>query len=196
MIEVNLAVQYHLVINVSKRNVREVLFQLKKILTETKVILKLLSNERIIMFLLFKLENAKIKYFNSKRKYLTVVKCLTEMKWLIIENNHSVMIYSNHDMLKFIFFIENTDQTRIISWMNKLEEYDLKLAYRSLRDQHIEIADELSKMFTRLTFIIRTHDEKRLMMMMFVQKSDQRHKSYILLIKILIFTEVFKINKY
>lgn len=59
--------------------------------------------------------------------------------------------------------------------MNKLKKYDLKLTYHSSRNQHIEIADELSRMFTRLTFIIRTHNAERLMMMMFIQKSDQQH---------------------
>ncbi len=196
MIEANSAAQYYLVINASKRDVREVLFQLKEIFTETKAIFKLLSNERIVMFLSFRLENAEIKYFNSKRECLIVVKCLTEMKWLIIENNHSIMIYSNHETLKSIFFIENTDQTRIVDWMNKLEEYDLKLAYRSSRNQHIKIADELSRMFTRLTSIIRTHDEKRLTMTTFVQKSDQRHRSHISLIEILISTKNFRIDKY
>lgn len=80
--------------------------------------------------------------------------------------------------------------------MNRLEEYDLKLAYKSSRDQHIEIADELSRMSTRLTSIIRTHDEKRLIMTTFVQKSDQRHKSHISLIEILISTENSRIDKY
>jgi len=80
MIEANSAAQYYLVINASKRDVREVLFQLKEIFTETKAIFKLLSNERIVMFLSFRLENAEIKYFNSKRECLIVVKCLTEMK--------------------------------------------------------------------------------------------------------------------
>jgi len=80
--------------------------------------------------------------------------------------------------------------------MNRLEEYDLKLTYHSSRNQHIEIADELSRMSTRLTFIIKTHDEKRLMMTTSIQKSDQRHRLHTSFINILIFTENSRINKY
>jgi len=80
MTEANSTAQYHLVIDASKRDVSEVLFQLKEVLIETKAILKLLSNERIVMFLSFRLENAEIRYFNSKCKCLAVIKCLTEIK--------------------------------------------------------------------------------------------------------------------
>lgn len=196
MIEANSTAQYHLITDASKRDVDEVLFQLKEVLIETEATLKLLSNERIVMFLSFRLENAEIRYFNSKRECLAVIKCLAEIKWLIIENDHSVLIYSNHETLKFIFIIENTDQIRIVDWMNKLEEYDLKLTYRSSRNQHIEIADELSRMSIRLTSIIRTHDEKKLMMTTSIQKSNQRHRSHTSSIDILIFTENSRIDKY
>lgn len=161
IIEVNLTAQYHLIINASKRDVSEVLFQLKEVLIETEAIFKLLSNKRIIMFLSFKLENAEIKYFNLKCKCLAVIKCLTKIKWLIIENDHSVLIYLNHEALKFIFIIKNIDQIKIVDWMNRLKEYNLKLTYCSSRNQHIEIADELSKIFTRLMFIIKTHDAEK-----------------------------------
>jgi len=80
--------------------------------------------------------------------------------------------------------------------MNRLKEYNLKLTYCSSRDQHIEIADELSRMSTRLMSIIRTHDAKRLMMTTFIQKSSQQHKSHTSSINILISTENFRINKY
>ncbi len=114
MTEANSAAQYHLVIDASKRDVSEVLFQLKEVFIETEATLKLLLNERIVMFLSFRLENAEIRYFNSERKCLAVIKCLAEIKWLIIENDHSVLIYSDHEALKSIFVIENTDQIRIV----------------------------------------------------------------------------------
>jgi hypothetical protein len=66
MIESNSTAQYHLIIDASKKDVDEVLFQLKEIFIETEAILKLLSNERIVMFLSFRLENVEIRYFNLK----------------------------------------------------------------------------------------------------------------------------------
>ncbi len=80
--------------------------------------------------------------------------------------------------------------------MNRLKEYDLKLTYRSSRDQHIEIADEFSRMFTRLTSIIRTHDAERLIMTTSIQKLSQRHRSHTSSIDILISTENSRIDKY
>jgi len=80
--------------------------------------------------------------------------------------------------------------------MNRLKEYDLKLTYHSLRDQHIEIADKLSRMSTRLTSIIRTHDAERLMMTTSIQKSSQQHRSHTSFIDILISTEDSRIDKY
>lgn len=113
MTEADSTAQYYLVIDVSKRSVEEVLFQLKEVLRGTEVTSKLLSNERIVMFLSFRLEDAETRYFNSERECLAVVKYLAEIKWLVIENDHSVLIYSNHEALKSIFATGNTDQVRI-----------------------------------------------------------------------------------
>ncbi len=115
MTRANSASQYHLITNASKREVSEALFQLKDASIEIEATSKLLSNERIIMFLSFRLEDAETRYSNSERECLAIVKCLAEVKWLVIENLHSIMIYSNHDALKFIFATENTEQARISS---------------------------------------------------------------------------------
>ncbi len=82
--------------------------------------------------------------------------------------------------------------------MNRLEKYDLKLVYRPSRNQHIEIADELSRMSTRLTFVIRTRNSERIAMtatISTIQKSEQRYRSHISLIDILS-VEDFRIDKY
>lgn len=80
--------------------------------------------------------------------------------------------------------------------MNRLEEYDLKMTYRSSRDQHIEIADELSRMPTRLTSITRTQDAERLAMTTSIQKPGQRHRSHTSPIGILAATGNSRIDKY
>jgi len=190
------AAQYHLATDASKRGVGGVLFQLKGVPTGTEATPKLLPNERIVMFLSFRLEDAETRYSNSERECLAVVKCLAEVKWLVIGNNHPVMIYSDHEALKSIFSTGNTDQARIAGWMDRLGEYDLKLAYRSSRDQHIGIADGLSRMPTRLTSITRTHDEERLAMATSVQEPGQRHRSHTSPIGILASTGDSRIDKY
>ena len=48
--------------------------------------------------------------------------------------------------------------------MDRLGEYDFKLVYRPSRDQHIGIADGLSRMPTRLTSISKAEDSDRMAM--------------------------------
>ncbi len=190
------AAQYHLATDASKRGVGGVLFQLKGVSIGTEATPKLLSNERIVMFLSFRLEDAETRYSNSERECLAVVKCLAEVKWLVIGNDHPVLIYSDHEALKSIFATGNTDQARIAGWMDRLGEYDLKLAYRSSRDQHIGIADGLSRMPTRSTSITRTHDTERMAMTATTQEPGQRHRSHTLPIGILASTGDARIDEY
>ena len=55
IIEINSDLQYHLIANISESAFEECLFQLYNIEFNIKVISKFLSNERIIMFLFFRL---------------------------------------------------------------------------------------------------------------------------------------------
>lgn len=190
------AAQYHLVTDASKRGVGGVLFQLKGVPTGTEGTPKFLPNERIIMFLSFRLEDAESRYSNSERECLAVVKCLAEVKWLIIGNDYPVMIYSDHNALQSIFATGNTDQARISSWMDRLGEYDLKLVYRSSRDQHIGMADGLSRMPTKLTSITRTQDSERLAMTASTTQELERYRSHTSPIGILAPTGDSRTEKY
>jgi len=68
----------------------------------TKAIPKFLDNERIIIFMSFRLIDIEIRYINSKREYLVVVRCLVEVRWMVIRNKSSIFIYSDYDALKGI----------------------------------------------------------------------------------------------
>lgn len=79
-----------------------------------------------------------------------MVKCLGEVKWLVIGSPYPVMIYSDHAALKNILLKVTVRKARINGWHNRLGEFDLKLVYRPSTDQHIGIADGLSRMPTKM----------------------------------------------
>ena len=56
------------------------------------------------------------------------------------------MVYTDHEALKSLFNTRETDNGRLVAWMDRLGEYDLKRSHRPSRDQHLGIAYGLSKM--------------------------------------------------
>ena len=156
--------QYHLAVDASQEAVGGCLFQLHGAKPGTEATLRFQLNERIIMFLSFRLNNAETRYSNSEREYLAVVRCLAEVKWLVMDNKYPVILYSDHEALKPIFATGQTEKGRIATWIDRLGEYDYKLVHRPSRDQHIGIADGLSRMPTRLTSKSMHTEEGRMAM--------------------------------
>lgn len=110
---------------------------------------KFRENERINMFLSFQLSDAETRYVNSERECLAIIRCLNEVKWLVIGSRCPVMIYSDHRALSDIFSKGDSTKARIKTWLDRLSEFDLKVVHRSSRDQHIGLADGLNRMPTR-----------------------------------------------
>ena len=77
-------------------------------------------------------------------------------------NPYPVFVYSNYESLKPAFSTGHTKKGRIANWMDRLGEYNMKVLYRPSRDQHIGIADGLSRMPTRLTSFSTIEDQERL----------------------------------
>lgn len=69
--------------------------------------------ERIVMFLSFRLSDAETRYSNPERECLAVVKCLAEVRWMIIGSKFLVMIYSDHSALKTILIRGSEGNSRI-----------------------------------------------------------------------------------
>lgn len=65
-------------------------------------------------------------------------------------SKYPVLIYSDHESLKPIFAKGQTEKLRITTELDRLGEFKWKLMHRPSRDQHIGIADGLSRMPTRL----------------------------------------------
>lgn len=72
--------QYHLIIDVSKYVMKEVLFQLIEKRLDVEVTNKHKDQVRIIMFLFFKLKEAETRYHIIERKALAMIRELAEVK--------------------------------------------------------------------------------------------------------------------
>lgn len=130
--------QFHSVVDASVSAVGGVLFQMEGVEAGTEATPKFRENERINMFLSFRLSDAETRYVNSERECLAIVKCLNEVKWLVIGSK-----------LSDKFNKGDSTKAQINTWLDRLSEFDLKVAHRSSRDQHVGLADRLSRMPTR-----------------------------------------------
>lgn len=65
------------------------------------------------------------------------------------------MVYSDHALLKNIFIKGDSEKAQISGCLDRLGEFALKLIYRPSTDQHIGIAERLSRMCTRMLTVSR-----------------------------------------
>lgn len=109
-----------------------------------------MENERIMIFLSYQLTDVKTWYENSEREYLAVIRCLTEIKCLAINKPYEILIYLDHCALKDIFSKGDSKKAQINAWLDWFSEFKLRLVHRSLKNQHIGLANGLNQMPTRL----------------------------------------------
>ena len=145
--------QYHLAVDASKRGIGGVLFQLEGIPTDTEAVSSATfqAAERIIMFMSFRVSDAETRYSNSEGEALAVIRCLAEVRWMVVASPYQVMVYTDHEALKTLLTgVDNDAHGRIAKWQERLGEYDIRLIHRSARTHFIGIADGLSRLPTRL----------------------------------------------
>lgn len=145
--------QYHLAVDASKRGIGGILFQLEGIEAGTEAGNSTLHRnaERIIMFMSFRLTDVETRYSNSEREALAVIRCLAEIRWIVIASKHPVLVYTDHTALKTLLTgLDNDAHGRIARWQERLGEYDIQLLHRSAKTHFMGIADGLSRLPTRL----------------------------------------------
>ena len=143
--------QYHLATDASLNALGGCLFQIRDVPPGTEATPTIALNERIIMFLSYRLNDAETRYSSSERECLAIVKYLAEVRWLVIGSKYPVIIYSDHEALKPIFATGQTEKGRVATWLDRLGEFDTKVVYRPSRDQHIGLADGLSRLPERMS---------------------------------------------
>lgn len=145
--------QYHLAVDASKQGIGGVLFQLAGIEhgTEATNTDKHRTAERIIMFISFRLAEVESRYSNSEREALAVIRCLAEVRWMIIASPFPIFVYTDHEALKTLLTGPDNDaHGRIAKWQERLGEYDIRLLHRPAKTHFMAIADGLSRLPTRL----------------------------------------------
>jgi len=144
--------QYHLAVDASKRGLGGVLFQPTGIPSGVEATNSPLHSEgeRVIMFISFKLDDAETRYSNSEREALAVVRCLAEVRWMVIASEYPVFVYTDNEALRVLLTgIDNDAHGQIARWKERLGEYNLPLLHRSSMTHFVGIADGLSRLPTR-----------------------------------------------
>ena len=103
---------------------------------------KLVGAMRIIQFVSKKFLDAETRYHTTEREALAIVRCLEETRWLINENRHPVLIYTDHECLKTA--LQNSDKGRIVGWQLRLSEYDFRIVHIKGKDN--ALADGMSRL--------------------------------------------------
>lgn len=97
------AIQYHLATDASKFCARGVLFQLTDEPSGTKAANQHKAVLLIIMFMSFGFESVETRYTTTEREALAVVRCLAEVRWLVMGSPYPTKIYTDHRTLESIF---------------------------------------------------------------------------------------------
>ncbi len=91
------------------------------------------ENEQILMFLSYRLIDAETRYKNFERERLAMVRCLTEIKWLVVNSPYKILIYSDHLALQDIFIKSDSKKANINAWLDQFSEFKIKW-YISLQE--------------------------------------------------------------
>lgn len=138
--------QYHLATDASKTGLGGVLFQLIDCEPGTVATVSNRSSMRVIMFISKRLADAETRYTTTEQEALAVVRCLGEVRWLVLGAQYPTKVYTDHSAL--ITLLRHDDaHGRIGKWQVKLAEYDLQ--YVHMPGSQNVIADGLSRVPAR-----------------------------------------------
>jgi hypothetical protein len=97
---------------------------------------------RLVQCISKKFLDAETRYHTTEQEALTIVRCLEEVRWLVNENLHQIIVYTDHECLKTA--LKNTDKGRIVGWQLRLSEYDLQIVH--VKGKENVLADGLSRL--------------------------------------------------
>jgi len=103
---------------------------------------KLVGSMWIVPFISKKFLDAETQYHTTEREALAIIRCLEETMWLVNENRHPVLLYTDHPCLKTA--LENSDKGRIVGWQLRLSEYDFQIIH--IRGKENALADGMSRL--------------------------------------------------
>ena len=88
--------QYHLMTDASTYAIGGVLFQLPNIPAGTTMSVAMRKKRKIIMFISKWLLPAETRYSTTEREALAILRCLEEVRWLILGSPYPTKVYTDH----------------------------------------------------------------------------------------------------
>jgi len=134
--------QYHLATDASNFALGGVPFQVLNHPPGTTISVRTRPDQRIIMFISKVFTPAERRYSTTEREALAVVRCLEEVRWLILGSPYPTKVYTDHVAL--ISLLKKDDaHGRIARWQVRLSEYDIEFIHICGREN--PLADGLSR---------------------------------------------------
>jgi len=135
--------QYHLTTDASRTALGWVLFQILDASPGTRASSRNRPSQRIIMFLSKPFLPAETRYSTTEREALAVLRCLEDVRWLILGSPFPTIVYTDH--LALVSLLKKDDaHGRIARWQVRLSEYDVE--YQHISGGENLLADGLSRM--------------------------------------------------
>ena len=135
--------QYHLMTDASIHAIGGVLFQLPNTPAGTSLTTKTRKEMKIIMFLSKRLIAAETRYSTTEREALAILRCLEEVRWLVLGSPYPTKVYTDHKALLGLLRKDDA-HGRIVRWQIRLAEYDVE--YIHIAGKENALADGMSRM--------------------------------------------------
>jgi len=134
--------QYHLMTDASMHAIGGVLVQLPNSPAGTNISTVTKTDMKVIMFISKRLLPAETRYSTTEREALAILRCLEEVRWLIIGSPFLTKVYTDHQAL-VILLRKDDAHGRIVRWQIRLAEYDIE--YIHIPGKENVLADGLSR---------------------------------------------------
>ncbi|TAQ83554.1 hypothetical protein B7494_g8120 [Chlorociboria aeruginascens] len=138
--------QYHLCCDASETGIGGILFQLHDKPPGTEATGTIKDKIRILLFLSFKLSDVETRYTTTEREALAVVRCLAEVRWIVMGSKWPTKIYTDDTALISNLTKGPDSHGKISRWLDRLTEYDFEVHHRPGKSNLVSIADGLSRL--------------------------------------------------
>lgn len=116
------------------------------------------------MIMSFRLEDVETQYDITEREAFAVIRCLAEVRWLVIEIKYPTKLYTDHSALESIFIQGSDAYGRIARWMDRLTEDDYEVHHLPCNANIMRIADGMSCLPTKYSQYTTAVDLERMVL--------------------------------
>lgn len=115
------------------------------------------GKERVVQFIAQSFSDVESRYLDVERDCLALLRSLEEVRFLLLESQHPVVVFS--DAAALISILGKDDSKgRIAGWRVRISEYDIEPRHAKIKD--MVIADGLSRMPYESLDVARTRDKE------------------------------------